>query len=168
MKQLEDEEDGIVEKRTIWDKVKYIKVFIGRDDGEVNFVLVEYKRHKYMYTKVMLGNVKVGKFSLQSTGDEIVELKSNYGNNYVPYPVMIGKTYTYLLDGSLKVVKIKNEVYRGKILKRNIDDLYRHFFALEQLNMRRNSAKKMTKKDKEYFEQEIKVARQWAEQFTNA
>lgn len=94
--------------------------------------------------------------------DTIESVVSKFGNAYVPYPLMIGKEFTYLIDDK-KILKIHNDDYQKR---KDLNNLYANMWGLQWLQERARG-KKMNAKERAKFEIDLEKAREWRQKFTN-
>jgi hypothetical protein len=140
-----------------WNEKKFVNIFLGRDKGKVNFLLVQWSSFKYSFVY----GEKIKSFELKNK-DSIQSVVSKFGNSYVPYPIMIGKEYTYLVDNNRKIVKIHNDDYEKR---RDLDDLYEHLWKYSWLQTKNKSG--LSKKELAKLETDMEKAIEWKRQFTN-
>jgi len=141
------------EGRPTWNERKYSRVLLGKDQGKVNFLLVEWS--KYNYGCVNGQDTK--NFELKNK-DSIEKVVSKFGNSYIPYPLMIGKDYTYLLDGR-KLMKIHNDDYKKR---EDLNHLYAYLWEYSWLQKREKN-NILAKKDLD----KIEKAREWRRKFSS-
>ena len=96
-----------------------------------NSILLDLGKGKYMFIGWNVYTFEVEK------GDEILNYYSPIGNNDVPYPYAIGKTYTYLM---IEHVSIANELLTKG------EDPYSHYYGHTDKPSIKKSAKKMRHK----------------------
>lgn len=146
-----------VEARPTWNQKKFIDLFFGRDQNKVNFLVVRWSAYKY---SCVYGE-QIIKFELKNK-DTIESVVSKFGNAYVPYPLMIGKEFTYLIDDK-KILKIHNDDYQKR---KDLNNLYANMWGLQWLQERARG-KKMNAKERAKFEIDLEKAREWRQKFTN-
>lgn len=122
LEEVYEEDPGVLTVHsTYFRKKPFLRIFIGKDRDQANFLLAEIESNKYL----AIDGLRNKTFTLKN-GDIIHSISSKFDQyDDIPNCTMVGNEYTYFLVDHGPILKIKNDDYKEYV--KDDDDPTRDF-----------------------------------------